>query len=243
MAYAVEQACSGRVVVGVKVVWLHILHVAHGINEAIRRVHGDGHHAPIVIDKEAEGVTLARVTPSLKGIVHHFQVNLYVRHKVENLFWGIDTGLDMADYESYVGVGDLLMLVICPEDKENGCSPAELESALHCKGHKCALCNEFPQVVQGNPLHAEGTLYGAEADVPQVETVLALESIPQCGTLASKLQEYLVEVECGHLKEQVENLLQVYAAQYMWDNMHKRKMMYKLTLDAMGDNMQRTMCG
>ena len=135
------------------------------------------------------------------------------------------------------------MLVICLEDKENGCSPTELESALCYGGHKYALCNEFPQVVQGNALHAECTLYGAEADVPLVETVLAEESVPRYGTLAGELQEYPVEVEHSHLKEQAGSLLQVYVAWYTRDNMHKRKMTYKLTLDAMGDNMQRTTCG
>ena len=73
--------------------------------------------------------------------------------------------------------------------------------------HKRTLCDEFPQVVKGNALHVEGTLYRAEADVPQVETVLAVESVSQYGTLAGELQEYLVEVECSHLKEQVEFLL------------------------------------
>ena len=76
------QACSGRVVVGVKVVQLHILHVARGINEAIRQVHGDGHYAPIVVDKETEGMPPTQVTPCFKGIMCHFQVDLCVRHKV-----------------------------------------------------------------------------------------------------------------------------------------------------------------
>ena len=71
MAYAVVQACSGQVVVGVKVVWLHILHIAHGINEAVRWVHGDGHCIPIFVDKKAKGMPLAQVTPSFKGIVCH----------------------------------------------------------------------------------------------------------------------------------------------------------------------------
>ena len=57
MAYAVAQASSGGVVTDVKVVQLHILHVAHGINEAIRQVCGDQHYAPIVVDKEAEGTS------------------------------------------------------------------------------------------------------------------------------------------------------------------------------------------
>ena len=99
------------------------------------------------------------------------------------------------------------MLVICLEDKEYGCHPAELKGTLCHRGHKSALCNEFPQVVKGNALHVEGMLDGAEVDVPQVETILAVESVPQYGTLAGELQEYLVEVECGHLKEQEGSLL------------------------------------
>ena len=87
MAHAVAQTCSSRVVAGVEVVLLHMLHIAHGINEAVRWVCGDGHHAPIVIDKETEGVPLAQVIPSFKGILHCFQVDLYVGHEVKNLFW------------------------------------------------------------------------------------------------------------------------------------------------------------
>ena len=109
--------------------------------------------------------------------------------------------------QDYVDVGDLFMLVICLEDNEYGCCPTELKGTLCCGGHKCTLCNEFPQVVKGNALHVEGTLDGAEADVPQVETILAVESVPQYGTLAGELQEYPVEFECGHLKEQARSLL------------------------------------
>ena len=96
-------------------------------------------------------------------------------------------GLNAAYYESYVDIGDLLMLVVCLEDKEYGCHPAVLEDALCHRGHKLTLCDEFPQVVKGNALHVEGTLDAAEADVPQVETILAVESIPGYGTLAGKL--------------------------------------------------------
>ena len=134
MAYAVAKACSGRVVAGVKVVCLHILHVAHGINKTIRWVHGDGHQAPIVVDREVEGMPLARVTPGFKGVMCSFQVDLYVGHEVENLFWGMEAGLNVVDYESYIDVGDLLMLVICLEDKENGCSP---------------LCLRVPSTMEG----------------------------------------------------------------------------------------------
>ena len=113
----------------------------------------------------------------------------------------------MVYYKSYVDVSDLLMLVICLEDKKYGCHPTEFEGALHHGGHKHALCNEFLQVVKRNALHVEGMLDWAEADVPQVEAILAVESVPQYGTFAGDLQEYPVEVECSHLKEQARSLL------------------------------------
>ena len=116
-------------------------------------------------------------------------------------------GLNAAHYEPYVDVSDLLMLVIHLEDEECSCHPVELEGALHHRGHECALCDKIPQVVQGNALHVEGTLDGAEVNVPQFETFLAVESVSGYGTLAGKLQEYPAEVECGHLKEQVGSLL------------------------------------
>ena len=214
MAYAAVQVSSSGVVTGVEVVWLHILYIAHGINEAIRWVHGDRHYTPIVVDKEAEGAPFTWTVSSFAGIACCFQVDLYVGHEVQDLFWSIEVGLDVAYYESYVDVSDLLMLVIHLEDKEYGCCPAELEGALCHGGHKCTLCNKFPQVVQGNALHVEGMLDGAEANVPQVETILAVESVPGYGTLAGKLHDP-AEGECGHLKEQVGSLLEVEAAWYM----------------------------
>ena len=178
MAYAAAQVSSGGVVVGVKVVQLHVLHVAHGINKAIRWVHGDQHYAPIVVDKEADGMPLTQITSSFKGIVCHFQVDLYVGHEVHDLFWGIEAGLNVVYYESNVDVSDLLVLVICMKDEEHGCHPTELKGTLSCRGHKCTLCDELPEVVQGNALHVKGVLDGAEANVPQVETILAVESVP-----------------------------------------------------------------
>ena len=113
----------------------------------------------------------------------------------------------MAYYKSYTDIGDLLVLVIHLEDEEYGCCPTELEGALCHGGHKCTLCNEILQVVQGNALHVKGALDWSEADVPQVGTILAVESVPKYGTLACELEEYLAEVECSHLEERVESLL------------------------------------
>ena len=67
MAHAVVQAYSRWVVVGVKLVWLHIPHVAHWVDEAVWQIHGDGHGAPIIADKEAKGVPLAGTTPALRA--------------------------------------------------------------------------------------------------------------------------------------------------------------------------------
>ena len=100
------------------------------------------------------------------------------------------------------------MLVIHLEDEENGCSPTELEGAFQHRGHKCALSDESPQAVKRDVLHVEVLLYGAEVNVPQVESVLVLEGVPQDGALAGQLQKYAVKVKCGHLKEQVGKLLQ-----------------------------------
>ena len=82
------------------------------------------------------------------------------------------------DDESYIDISDLLMLVICLEDEENGCSPTELEGALQHRGHECSLSNESPQAVKRDALHMEGLQYGTEVNVPQFESVLALEGVP-----------------------------------------------------------------
>ena len=82
MTYAVAQAGSSQVVVGVKVIWLYIPHVTHWVDEAVRWVHGNGHGTPVVADKEAKGVPLAGVTSGLNSIVCHLEVDLYVLDEV-----------------------------------------------------------------------------------------------------------------------------------------------------------------
>ena len=62
------------------------------------------------------------ITSSFKGVVCHFQVDLYVGHKVQDLFWGIEAGIDAVYYESYVDISGLLVLVIHLKDEEYGCA-------------------------------------------------------------------------------------------------------------------------
>ena len=111
--YAAVQVGSSWVVVGVKVIWLYVPHITHWVDEAVRRVHGNGHG--IVADKGAKGMPLAGVTSSLKSIPHHLEVDLYVPDEV-----------DPADNVSHIDICDLLMPAICLKDQEDGSSPAEL---------------------------------------------------------------------------------------------------------------------
>ena len=53
----------------------------------------------------------------------------------------------MAYYESYVDIGDLLILVICLEDEEYGCHPTKLKGAICRRRHKCIFHNKLLQVV------------------------------------------------------------------------------------------------
>ena len=85
VAHAAVQMCSQWVVVGVKVVWLHIPHIARWVDKAVWQICGDRHGAPIVADKEAKDKPLAGVTSGLKSVSHHLEVALYVLNKVKDL--------------------------------------------------------------------------------------------------------------------------------------------------------------
>ena len=102
---------------------------------------------------------------------------------------------------SPIDLSDPFMLAIHLEDQEKGGSPTELERALQCRGHECILSDESPQTVKRDVLHAEGSPYGTEANLPQVESILALEGVLWDGTLVHQHQKNVVKVKCSHLKE------------------------------------------
>ena len=109
-------------------------------------------------------------------------------------------GLDPADDESHIDICDPFMLAICLEDQENSGSPAELGRALRHGGHECTLGDEFPQMVKRDALHVEGLSHGTKANIPQIESILALEGVPWDGALVCQHQKNLVKVKCRHLK-------------------------------------------
>ena len=198
--HAVVQACSCQVVVGIKVVWLHIPHIARWVDEAVQQICGDGHCTPIVTDEEARGTPFAQVAPSLKSVVCRLEVTLYIPNKFQDLVQSIQAGIDPVDHEPHIDVCDPFMLAICLEDQEDGSSPAELRRALQQWGHECTLSDEFPQMLKRDALHAEGLPYGTKANVPQIESVLTLEDVMWDGALVRQHQLNTVEVECHHLK-------------------------------------------
>ena len=102
------------------------------------------------------------------------------------------------DHKSHTDICDPLMLAVHLEDQENGGSP---QRALRCGGHECALGNESPQMVKRDVLHVEGSSHGTKANIPQIESVLALEGVPWDGALVRQHQKNMVKVKCCHLKE------------------------------------------
>ena len=67
-------------------------------------------------------------------------------------------------------------------------------------GHECTPSDEFPQMVKRDVLHVEGLSYGTKVNVPQVESVLTLEGLPQDGAWVLLHQKNPVEVKHCHLK-------------------------------------------
>ena len=65
VANTAVQVHPHRAVAGVEVIRLCVPHVAGGVDEAVRRVHGNRHGIPKVADKEAKDVLHAGVVPTL----------------------------------------------------------------------------------------------------------------------------------------------------------------------------------
>ena len=68
-------------------------------------------------------------------------------------------------------------------------------------GHEHTLSDESLQMVKRDALHAEGLSYGTKVNIPQVESILALEGVPWDGALVCQHQKNVVKVKCCHLKQ------------------------------------------
>ena len=84
-AYTMMQAHPCRTVAGVEMIRFKAFDVTGGIQQAIRRVHGDGHSAAEIVHEKAIGAPLAGVAPGLEGITHCLEVTLYVLDEIGDL--------------------------------------------------------------------------------------------------------------------------------------------------------------
>ena len=120
LAYTTMQVCPQGTVAGVEMIPFDAFDVTGGIHQAIGRVRGDGHSATEVVHKKAIGAPLARVVPSLEGIAHCLEVTLYVLDKIEDLVGVISMGINTADHESHVNVGNFLVPAVRLKNQEDG---------------------------------------------------------------------------------------------------------------------------
>ena len=84
-AYTVVQAHPCGTVSSVKMIRLNAYDISGGIHQTIGRVHWDGRNAAKIVHKEAIGVPLAGIVPSLESIMCLLEVDLYVLDEVVDL--------------------------------------------------------------------------------------------------------------------------------------------------------------
>ena len=96
----------------VEVIGFSTFDVCRGIHQTISRVCGDGHYATEIIHKEAISSSLAGITPGLKGVVHHTEVNLYVLDEVIDLVGAVESAIDLVNHESHINVDNPFVLTV-----------------------------------------------------------------------------------------------------------------------------------
>ena len=166
VTHTMMQVCPCGTVAGVKMIQFNTFYITGGIHQAIRWVCGDRHGTTEIVYKKAEGTPLARIAPGLKSVTHCLKVDLYVFDKVDDLFGGIQVGLNSADHKPHINIGNFFMLAVCLENQENGSHPTELRGSLGSRRHERTLGEEGVQAIKGEALHVEHSSQGTEADVP-----------------------------------------------------------------------------
>ena len=114
-AHAMVQARPRRAVASVEVIGFSAFDVCRGIHQTIGRVRGDGHNATEIIHKEAISMSLAGITPHLKGVMHCTEVDIYVLDEVVDLVGAVEVAIDSANHESHINIDNPLVLTVCLE--------------------------------------------------------------------------------------------------------------------------------
>ena len=111
-AHTTVQVHPRGTVPSVEVIELSAFDVCHGIHQTIGRVRGDGHNTAEIIHKEAIGTSLASIVPSLEGITHLLEIDIYVLDEVVDLVGAVEAAIDLTDHESHVNIDDPLVLTV-----------------------------------------------------------------------------------------------------------------------------------
>ena len=114
-AHAMVQVYPRGAVVTVEVIGFSAFDVCHWIHQTIGRVHWDGHNTVEIIHKEAISASLAGMTPSLKGIACHMEVDIYVLDEVIDLVGAVEVAINSANHKSHINVDNPLVLAVCLE--------------------------------------------------------------------------------------------------------------------------------
>ena len=111
-AHAMVQAHPCGAVMSVKVIGFSAFDVCHGIHQTIGRVRGDGHNATEIIHEEAISASLAGIMPSLKGVTHCTEVNIYVLDEVVDLVGAVEATINLVNHKSHINVDNPLVLAV-----------------------------------------------------------------------------------------------------------------------------------
>ena len=114
-AHTTVQVHPHRTVLSVEVIGLSAFDVCHEIHQIIGRVRGNGHNAAEIIHEEAIGTSLADIMPSLEGVAHLLEIDIYVLDEVIDLVGAVEAAIDSADHESHVNVDNPLVLTVHQE--------------------------------------------------------------------------------------------------------------------------------
>ena len=77
----------------------------------------DGHNAAEIIHEEAISASLAGIVPSLEGITHLPEIDIYVLDEVVDLVGAVEVAINSADHKSHVNIDNPLVLAVCLEHK------------------------------------------------------------------------------------------------------------------------------
>ena len=75
-------------------------------------------------------------------------------------------------------------------------------------------------ILCSDALYVEDSSHGTKVNIPQIESILALEGVPQDKALVCQHQKNMIKVKCHHLKKNRKIIARVSSAVSMGQNVH-----------------------